>query len=135
MVSYNDEMKGLAQKPMGLISESLGLRGLYIEEEAVGELYQNITISYYPPCPQPDLTLGLQPHSDMGAITLLIQDDVRGLEFLKDDQWITVDPLSDAILVILADQTEVSSIFLFLIFLFFFLISGVVFLDLRLYSC
>ena len=112
VVSYNDEMKGLAQKPMGLISESLGLRGLYIEE-AVGELYQNITINYYPPCPQPDLTLGLQPHSDTGAITLLIQDDVRGLEFLKDDQWITVDPLSDAILVILADQTEVSSFFLF----------------------
>ena len=107
MASYSDEMKGLAQKLMGLISESLGLRGSYIEE-AVAELYQNITISYYPPCPQPDLTLGLQPHSDMGAITLLIQDDVGGLEVLKDDQWITVDPLSDAILVILADQTEVS---------------------------
>ena len=107
MASYSDEMKGLAQKLMGLISESLGLRGSYIEE-AVGELYQNITISYYPPCPQPDLTLGLQPHSDMGVITLLIQDDVGGLEVLKDDQWITVDPLSDAILVILADQTEVS---------------------------
>ena len=107
VASYSDEMKGLAQKLMGLISESLGLRGSYIEE-AVGELYQNITISYYPPCPQPDLTLGLQPHSDMGVITLLIQDDVGGLEVLKDDQWITVDPLSDAILVILADQTEVS---------------------------
>ena len=107
MASYSDERKGLAQKLMGLISKSLGLRESYIEE-AVGELYQNITISYYPPCPQPDLTLGLQPHSDMGAITLLIQDDVGGLEVLKDDQWITVDPLSDAILVILADQTEVS---------------------------
>ena len=56
----------------------------------------------------------------MGAITLLIQDDVGGLEVLKDDQWITVDLLSDAILVILADQTEVPSFFLFLIFLFFF---------------
>ena len=119
MASYSDEMKDLAQKLMGLISESLGLKGSYIEE-AVDELYQNITISYYPPCPQPDLTLGLQPHSDMGAITLLIQDDVGGLEVLKDDQWITVDLLSDAILVILADQTEVSSFFLFLIFLFFF---------------
>ena len=125
MASYSDEVKDLAQKLMGLISESLGLRGSYIEE-AVGELYQNITISYYPPCPQPDLTLGLQPHSDMGAITLLIQDDVGGLEVLKDDQWITVDPLSDAILVILADQTEVSSIFLFLIFLFFFNFWGCV---------
>ncbi|XP_030941589.1 probable 2-oxoglutarate-dependent dioxygenase At3g111800 [Quercus lobata] len=36
VVSYSNEMKGLAQKLMGLISESLGLRGLYIED-AVGE--------------------------------------------------------------------------------------------------
>lgn len=103
---YADQMKALAQKLLGLISESLGLRSSCIEE-AVGELHQNITISYYPPCPQPDLTLGLQPHSDMGVITLLIQDHVGGLQLLKDNHWVTVHPLSDAILIILADQTEI----------------------------
>ncbi|KAE8124977.1 hypothetical protein FH972_019816 [Carpinus fangiana] len=46
-------MKALAQKLLGLISESLGLRSPCIEE-AVGELHQNITFSYYPPCPQPE---------------------------------------------------------------------------------
>ncbi|RDX79607.1 putative 2-oxoglutarate-dependent dioxygenase ANS, partial [Mucuna pruriens] len=107
MARYSDEMKGLAQKLLALISESLGLRGSCIEE-AVGEFYQNITISYYPPCPEPDLTLGLQSHSDMGAITLLIEDDVGGLQVLKThDKWVTVQPLSDAILVLLADQTEI----------------------------
>jgi isopenicillin N synthase-like dioxygenase len=43
----------------------------------------------------------------MGAITLLIQDDVGGLEVLKDGLWIPVPSLPDGILVILADQTEV----------------------------
>ena len=101
-------MKILAQKLLALISESLGLRASCIED-AVGEFYQNITISYYPPCPEPDLTLGLQSHSDMGAITLLIQDDVGGLQVLKGgNKWVTVQPLSDAILVLLADQTEVN---------------------------
>ena len=99
-------MKMLAQKLLGLISESLGLRPSCIED-AVGEFYQNITISYYPPCPQPELTLGLQSHSDMGAITLLIQDDVGGLEVLKDGEWVIAQPSSDAIVVLLADQTEV----------------------------
>ncbi|KAK2995147.1 hypothetical protein RJ640_002400 [Escallonia rubra] len=108
MVEYSDHMKALAQKLLGLISESLGLPSSCIEE-AVGEFYQNISINYYPPCPQPDLTLGLQAHSDMGAITLLIQDDVGGLQVFKDDEWITVDPLSDAIFVILSDQTEIIS--------------------------
>ncbi|XWS52117.1 hypothetical protein CRYUN_Cryun11dG0039600 [Craigia yunnanensis] len=106
VADYSDEMKVLAQRLLRLISESLGLRASCIEE-AVGEFYQNITASYYPPCPQPELTLGLQPHSDMGSITLLIQDDVGGLQVLKDGEWLTVQPLQDAILVLLADQTEI----------------------------
>lgn len=103
---YSEQMKSLAQKLLALISESLGLQSSCIED-AVGDFYQNITVSYYPPCPQPELTLGLQAHSDFGAITLLIQDDVGGLEVLKDGGWVNVQPLSDAIVVILADQTEV----------------------------
>ncbi|CAD5194526.1 unnamed protein product [Musa acuminata subsp. malaccensis] len=108
VIEYSNNMKKLAQTLLCMISQSLGLPPLYIEE-AVGEVYQNITISYYPPCPQPDLALGLQSHSDMGAITLLIQDDVEGLEVLKDGEWVQVQPLSDAVVVILADQTEVIS--------------------------
>ncbi|KAL8149606.1 hypothetical protein AgCh_006563 [Apium graveolens] len=106
VAEYSDCMCALAQKLLCLISESLGLPSSCIEE-AVGEFYQNITVSYYPPCPQPELTLGLQSHSDMGSITLLIQDDVGGLQVLKDGEWVTVHPVSDAIVVILADQTEV----------------------------
>ncbi|KAL6992136.1 hypothetical protein U1Q18_010244 [Sarracenia purpurea var. burkii] len=106
ITEYSDQMKALAQILLRLISESLGLSPFWIEE-AVGEFYQNITVSYYPPCPQPELTLGLQAHSDMGAITFLIQDDVGGLQVHKDGGWVNVHPLSDAIVVILADQTEI----------------------------
>lgn len=106
VVEYSNSMKDLAQRLLRIISESLNLPPSYIEE-AVGDVYQNITISYYSPCPQPDLALGLQSHSDMGALTLLIQDDVGGLEVLKDEMWILVPSLPDGILVILADQTEI----------------------------
>lgn len=118
VAKYSDEMKLLAERLLGFISESLGLKSNYIQD-AVGEFYQNITISYYPPCPQPELTLGLQTHSDMGALTLLIQDDVGGLQVLKDGEWVTVQPLSDAIVVILADQTQVSIQFILPIYVFF----------------
>lgn len=106
IAEYSDCMNSLAQKLLGLISESLGLPSSCIKDH-VGEFYQNITVCYYPPCPQPDLTLGLQSHSDMGALTLLIQDDVGGLQVFKNGEWITVPPLRDGILVLLADQTEV----------------------------
>lgn len=108
VAEYGECMKVLAQKLLRIISEGLSLPSSYIEE-AIGEVYQNITVSYYPPCPQPELALGLQAHSDMGAITLLIQDHVGGLQVFKDGEWVTVQPLSDAIVVILADQTEVAS--------------------------
>ncbi|KAI3467804.1 hypothetical protein Pfo_024467 [Paulownia fortunei] len=106
VAEYSDQMNALAEKLLGLISKSLGLPSSCIKD-AVGEFYQNITVSYYPPCPQPELTLGLQSHSDIGAITLLIQDDVGGLEVSKDGEWIFVNPLDDAVFVILADQTEI----------------------------
>ncbi|XP_068335934.1 jasmonate-induced oxygenase 1 [Pyrus communis] len=104
---YSDRIASLARELLGLVSESLGLETRRMEE-AVGEFWQNITISYYPPCPQPELTLGLQSHSDFGAITLLVQDEVGGLEVLKDGDWVPVKPLGgDAIVVLLADQTEI----------------------------
>ncbi|KAJ0964927.1 hypothetical protein J5N97_026065 [Dioscorea zingiberensis] len=106
VAEYSNSMKVLAQKLLSMISISLGLVPSYIED-VIGEAYQNITISYYPPCPQPELALGLQVHSDIGAISLLIQDDVGGLEVLKDGEWVLVQPLSDAIIVLLADQTEI----------------------------
>lgn len=106
VAEYSDHMKALAQELLGLVSESLDLTCQCIEN-VVGEFYQNITISYYPPCPQPELTLGLQSHSDFGVITLLIQDDVGGLEVFNNGEWVSVNPMSNAICVILADQTEV----------------------------
>ncbi|XP_038895425.1 probable 2-oxoglutarate-dependent dioxygenase ANS [Benincasa hispida] len=113
MAQYSDWMKLLAQRLLALISETIGLPSSWMEDAITGMgaeegFYQNITVSYYPPCPQPDLTLGLQSHSDIGAITLLIQDDVGGLQVLSaQGDWVTVQPDPDAIVVILADQTEI----------------------------
>ncbi|KAK8957069.1 1-aminocyclopropane-1-carboxylate oxidase 1 [Platanthera zijinensis] len=116
-------MKVLAQRLLSMISESLNLPHSYIED-AVGEVYQNITIRYYSPCPQLELALGLQSHSDMGVISLLIQDDVGGLEVLKDGEWILAKPLSDTIIVILADQTEVLYVLCFHIYTCSYIILG-----------
>ncbi|MCO5608753.1 hypothetical protein L7F22_062968 [Adiantum nelumboides] len=105
---YSEHMKLLAQRLLSLISESLGLKPSYIQN-AIGEPYQNISLNYYPPCPQPELTLGLQSHSDLGAITLLLQDDVGGLQVCVDGTWFAVQPIPGALVVNLADQLQILS--------------------------
>lgn len=101
-------MKVLAQRLLELISESLGLRSSYIID-AIGEPYQNVSLNYYPPCPQPELTLGLQSHSDLGAITILMQDEVGGLQVYNDNRWVAVQPIPDALVVNLGDQMQILS--------------------------
>jgi len=65
-------------------------------------------VNYYPPCPQPELTLGLSSHSDPGGMTVLLADDrVRGLQVRRRGAWVTVHPVPDAFIVNVGDQIQV----------------------------
>ncbi|TVU02460.1 hypothetical protein EJB05_52048, partial [Eragrostis curvula] len=57
--------------------------------------------NYYPACPRPDLVLGIRPHSDVCALTLLLMDkDVGGLQVLRDETWYSVPPVRDYALLV-----------------------------------
>ena len=57
--------------------------------------------------PQPELALGVEPHTDMSALTILVPNDVPGLQVWKDDNWVAVNLLENAIFVHVGDQIEV----------------------------
>ena len=63
---------------------------------------------YYPPCPQPDLTLGLTKHSDNSFLTVLLQDQVGGLQVLHDQYWVDVPPVPGALVVNVGDLLQVN---------------------------
>ncbi|KAG8367472.1 hypothetical protein BUALT_Bualt16G0075600 [Buddleja alternifolia] len=66
--------------------------------------------NYYPPCPRPDLVLGLKPHADGSGITILLQDkEVEGLQLLKENQWFRVPIIPHALIVNIGDQLEIMS--------------------------
>nr|GEW11172.1 protein SRG1-like [Tanacetum cinerariifolium] len=70
----------------------------------------NARFNYYPPCPCPEKVLGLKPHGDGSAITFLLQDkEVEGLQLLKDDQWVGVPVVPDALTINVGDQMEIMS--------------------------
>jgi isopenicillin N synthase-like dioxygenase len=78
-----------------------------------------LRLNYYPPCPAParpvDLSLGreghlgVNHHTDAGALTLLLQDEQPGLEVFHDNRWHLVEPRSDALVVNIGDIVQVWS--------------------------
>lgn len=68
---------------------------------------QLMVVNCFPPCPEPDLTLGLPPHSDYGFLTLLLQDEVQGLQIQFQERWVTVEPIENGLVVNVGDHLEV----------------------------
>jgi isopenicillin N synthase-like dioxygenase len=121
VATYTQETKHLFLAIMEAILESLGIMEDNQEEEAkendnnnniniMKELdngSQMLVTNFYPPCPEPDLTLGMHPHSDYGFLTLLLQDEVEGLQIQFQDKWLTVQPIPNAFVINIGDHLEV----------------------------
>ncbi|RVW31318.1 Protein SRG1 [Vitis vinifera] len=70
----------------------------------------NVRVNYYPPCPQPELGLGITPHSDASGLSLLTQFGCSGgLQVLKGLNWETVPWPCDELLVNVGDLLEIMS--------------------------
>ena len=102
-------MEKLAFKLLGLISLSLGLAENRLNLFFEGSSTTFIRLNHYPPCPVPHLALGVGRHKDAGALTILAQDDVGGLEVKRktDGEWIRVKPTPDAYIINVGDLIQV----------------------------
>ncbi|EFJ15003.1 2-oxoglutarate-iron(II)-dependent oxygenase [Selaginella moellendorffii] len=104
--NYVKNMQILGKKLLIVMSKALGLH-----ENKLQEIYGNeemiVRLNYYPPCPDPERALGLNPHSDSGGITILWQDQVGGLQIQKEGKWYNVRCNSNALIVNVGDQVEI----------------------------
>ncbi|KAJ7978982.1 2-oxoglutarate (2OG) and Fe(II)-dependent oxygenase superfamily protein [Quillaja saponaria] len=65
-------------------------------------------MNYYPPCPQPDLVIGINPHSDDVGLTILLQvKEMEGLQIRKYGTWNPVKALRNAFIVNIGDILKV----------------------------
>lgn len=97
------------------ISRSLGLEENFIHKRMdIESGSQLLVINFYPPCPKPELVMGLPAHTDHGLLTLLMQNKLGGLQIQHNGRWIPVHPLPNSFLINNGDHMEVNSLqFLF----------------------
>ncbi|MFQ6632551.1 hypothetical protein Gotur_009199 [Gossypium turneri] len=101
-------LKKLGEILFGLLSEALGLQPDHLNSIGCSKGC-SIVAHYYPPCPQPELTLGVRKHADAGILTVLLQNHIGGLQVLHDDQCFDVHPIRGGLVINIGDLLQVLS--------------------------
>ncbi|XP_021277367.1 protein SRG1-like [Herrania umbratica] len=107
---YSMKLQVVAQVLLKAMARSLNLEQNRFLHQYGDQATTQARFNLYPICPRPDLVLGVKPHADGSAITMLLQDkEVEDLQILKDDQWVSVPIIPQALLINVGDQVEIMS--------------------------
>ncbi len=118
MLSYLEACTDLSLRLLEAFCIGIDLPADYLKEYFVPEHTGFIRLNHYPvedPMAEaaiddlPDVGLGIHHHTDAGALTVLLQDDVGGLQVHRDDCWHDIPPIGGAFVVNTGDMMQVWS--------------------------
>jgi isopenicillin N synthase-like dioxygenase len=117
--AYYDACAELSLRLLRVISANLGMPAHALDGYFQPAHTSFLRVNYYPKCPKParphDLSLsesnhlGINHHTDAGAVTLLAQDDQPGLEVFREGTWHLIEPRRDTLVVNIGDIVQVWS--------------------------
>lgn len=107
----------MVKKIVKILIEKLGVT---LEDSKLDGLIglKMVNMNYYPTCPNPELTVGVGRHSDMGTLTVLLQDGIGGLYVKveedmnaagKKGDWIEIPPVPGALVINIGDTLQVTT--------------------------
>jgi isopenicillin N synthase-like dioxygenase len=109
----------LSYELLSAISCNLGVGGSFLFHAFEPDHASFLRLNYYPACPEPATPsgaaapkaghLGVNHHTDSGALTLLMTDEVPGLEVFLRGTWHPVAPMRDALVINIGDVIQVWS--------------------------
>ncbi|XP_038722915.1 1-aminocyclopropane-1-carboxylate oxidase homolog 1-like [Tripterygium wilfordii] len=108
VIEYKEHVTKLGITLFELLSEALGLNPSHLKDMDGAE--QLLLVGhYYPACPAPKSTMGTTQHTDGAVITILLQDQIGGLQIFHENQWVDVQPMRGALVVNIGDLLQLIS--------------------------
>ncbi|KAJ1388337.1 Oxoglutarate/iron-dependent dioxygenase [Sesbania bispinosa] len=103
MEQFATTVSRLAQTLADILAEKLmGEKSSFFEENCLPKTCY-LRLNRYPPCTVASGIHGLMPHTDSDFLTILYQDQVGGLQLVKERKWIAVKPNPDALIINIGD--------------------------------
>jgi isopenicillin N synthase-like dioxygenase len=105
VLDYMAALTRLGHRLMAGIALSLGLEESYFADRDTAEPLTLFRIFNYPPPRDPELW-GVGEHTDYGLLTILLQDDVGGLEVRSRSCWVPAPPLPGSFVCNVGDMLD-----------------------------
>jgi isopenicillin N synthase-like dioxygenase len=106
MEIYFQAASALSDRLLGAFARGLGLADDYFRSYFRKPLTQ-LRLLHYPPQPPDSDAQGVEAHTDTGAFTILLQDEVGGLEVRnRAGRWIAARPIPGSFVINIADMMQ-----------------------------
>ncbi|KAL3820669.1 hypothetical protein ACJIZ3_006574 [Penstemon smallii] len=102
MEQFATMVSELAQKLADILADELGRKSGFFKETCVPSTCY-LRLNRYPSCPIYPRMFGIMPHTDSDFLTVLHQDNIGGLQLVKDGRWIAVKPNPEALIINIGD--------------------------------
>ena len=112
---WYETMSAVADRIMGLVSASLTGDSERLRSAFEPGHSSHLRLNFYPVADplgdeaSGDADLGVHHHTDAGGLTVLLQDEISGLQLFRDGMWHSVDPVPGAFTINIGDMVQVWS--------------------------
>lgn len=119
MLAFYGACEALSFELLGALARNLGMPEKDLSAGFRPHHSSFVRLNHYPVCPNPERPaglataraghLGVNHHTDAGALTILLQDEQPGLEVFRHGDWHLVEPRADALVINIGDIVQVWS--------------------------